>query len=164
MANQNMTNIALVDGTPPQSANTFAGGTSEIVAVDTMEVTALSTDDTVVLFRIPVDAKITELALGCDDLASTSITIDLGLYEGGTAGATAVDDDCFATAVNVDGGVAITDYRFEAAAIDTIDQPAWEVAGLSARPAYGDFDVVLHADGVSGGTTGTVSARIRYVI
>lgn len=167
MANQNMTGVGLLEATPPKQAEAYQGGTyDERVIIDTMEVTALATDDTVVLARIPVDAKITNLQLACDDLATTSITIDLGLYEGFTDGAaaSAVDDDCFATAVNVDGGVALTEYRFEAAGIETIDQPAWEVGGLSARPSYGNFDLVMHVNGASGGQAGTLSVLVRYTV
>ena len=167
MANQNMPGIALNEGTPPRQAESFQGGSyDERVLLETMEVTALDTDDTIVLARIPVDARITSLRLACDDLASTSITIDLGLYEGFTDGdsASAVDDDCIASAVDIDGGVAFTEYRFEAANISTVDAPAWEVAGLSARPSYGNFDLVLHVNGASGGQAGTLSTKIEYLV
>lgn len=167
MANQNMTGVALVEGSPPRQTESFQGGTyDERVLVDTMEVTALSTNDTVVLARIPVDARITSVQLACDDLATTSITLDIGLYEGFTDGAaaSAVDDDCIGSAIDVDGGVALTEYRYETQGIETIDQPAWEIGGLSARPSYGNFDLVLHANGVSGGQTGTVSVLVRYLV
>lgn len=167
MANQNFTNVALYEATPPRLAERYAGGSSTlVVATDTMEVTALSTDDTVVLCRIPVDAIITSLQIACDDLATSSITIDLGLYEGFTDGvaASAVDDDCFATAVDVDGGVAFTEYRYEAANISTAGQPAWEVGSLSARPSYGNFDLVLHVNAASGGQAGTLSYKVEYLI
>jgi len=167
MANQNMTGVALYKATPPRLAESAQGGvSSEVVLVDTMEVTALATDDTVVLAQIPVDAVITSLQIACDDLATTSITVDLGLYEGGTDGAaaSAVDDDCYATAINVDGGVALTEYRYEVKGIETIDQPAWEIAGLSARPSYSNFDLVLHVNAASGGQGGTLSTLVRYII
>lgn len=166
MANQNATGVGLYEASTPRLAESYQGGTcTEVVCVDTVELTALATDDTVVLCRIPVDAKITSIMLAADDLATTSITIDLGLYEGFTDGAaaSAVDDDCFATAVNIDGGVAFTEYRFEAANIDTIVEPAWEVAALSARPSYGVFDLVMHVNGASGGQAGTLSFIVKYL-
>jgi len=165
MANENMTNIALVEGTPPQSANTYAGGTDTVVAIDTKLLTTTpATGGTVTLTRVPVDAIITSIQLAFDDLG-TSAPADLGFYEGGSAGATAVDSDAIATAIAMGTAqTTLAEYRFEAADHSTATQRAWELAGLSARPSYGNFDLVLTFGTVSGGAVGDVTFKLEYVI
>ena len=165
MANENMTNIALVEGMPPQSANTYAGGTSGIVAIDTKLLTTTpATGGTVTLARVPVDAVITSIQLAFDDLG-TSAPADLGFYEGGSAGADAVDIDAIASAIAMGTAQAtLAEYRFEAADHSTATQRAWELAGLSERPSYGNFDLVLTFGTVSGGAVGDVTFKLEYVI
>lgn len=160
MANENMTQIALVDGTPPKSAS-YGGQYTAIV--DTMEVAVPVTGGTVTIARIPVDAKILSIAYASDDLG-TAAPADLGFYEGNSAGATAVDIDAIASAVAL--GTATTTWteaRFEAADINTADMPAWELAGLSARPSYGDFDVAFTYGTINTGAGGTLSIKIVYL-
>lgn len=164
MANENMTQIALVDGTPPKSASSAGGGTNPVVAIDTKLLTTTpATGGTITLTRIPVDAKITSIQLAFDDLGTTT-PADLGFYEGGTAGATAVDIDAIASAIAMGTAQAtLAEYRFEAADHSTYDQSAWELAGLSARPNYGTFDLVLTFGTVSGGAVGDVTFRLEYL-
>jgi hypothetical protein len=164
MANENMTQIALVDGTPKKSASMSGGGANPVVAIDTkLLATTPATGGTITLTRVPVDAKIASIMLAFDDLG-TSAPADLGFYKAGSAGATAVDIDAMASAIAM--GTAQTtwaEYRFEAANISTADQPAWELAGLSARPDYGDFDIVLTFGTVSSGAVGDVSFKVEYL-
>lgn len=166
MANQNMTGVALQEASTPRLAETYQGGTcTEVVVMDTMEVTALAANDTVVLCRIPVDARLTSLKMASDDIATTSITCDIGLYEGfsdGVVGSVVVDD-CIASAVDFDGATAYAELLFEANNIANTGKTAWEIGGLSARPSYGNFDVVLHVNAATGGQAGTVSFILKYL-
>ena len=151
MANQNMTHIALIDGTPPKLA-AKADGDGELRTVrDTMELTALAANDTVVLFRVPVDAKLDSLKLANDALGTT-LTINIGFHRT-DEGTTAVDADAIGTAIDVSGALGFTEYRYETKAIETIGQTCWELAGLSERPSYGMFDVTITC-----ATSGTPSA------
>ena len=58
-------------------------------------------------------------------------------------------------------GVKVT--RYEVKNINTANQEAWELAGLSARPAYGQMDIVLTA---SEATTaaGDITMYLEYMV
>jgi hypothetical protein len=162
MANQNMTHVATIKGTPPGIAPSASGGAKPVVQVDTMAATAPSTGDTIVLALIPVDAKLTSVMLAFDDLG-TSAPADLGFYRDDD-GTTAVDSDAIATAIAM--GTAQTtwaEYRFEAANINTANQPAWELAGLSARPSYGMFALCATFGTISSGAGGDVSVKLEMI-
>lgn len=139
----------------------------ERVAVVTLNTGgALADNSTLLLAEIPVDARITSFRLWSDDLGTTG-TLNAGFYPGNVdtdnvTAADAVDEDAIASAIDVNAAaVSDSEIRFEANDINTIGQPAWELAGLSARPAYGTF---LIAFTLAQATTaaGDVSAVIRY--
>lgn len=117
------------------------------IAVGTGDIDA---DDILVMVQIPSKAKISEILLYNDDLDAggpATITVDCGLYNGPEpipasrnggaakdAGAV-LDFDCFATdSTALQAAANKTDLRFEAANITTIDDEAWELAGLSEDP------------------------------
>jgi hypothetical protein len=116
---------------------------------------ALANNDVLVFFEVPVDALIDSVILASDDLGTTG-DINVGMYPGltelkrlgkldatGTLSITdadAVDEDALGSAIDVNAAaVAPTEIRYETKGIETINQKAWELAGLSSRPAYENF-------------------------
>lgn len=111
------------------------------------ETASAATDNCVmVFFKIPVDANIISMGFASDDSGTTGL-VNVGLYPGNLDPAAlvdtqAVDEDCIGTVIDVNtAAVARTEIRYETLNIDTCGKKAWELAGLSARPAYGDFFV-----------------------
>ena len=161
MANVNFTEIALVDATPSRLASSAGGGAKPVTKVDVLSTTPV-TGDTVVVFRIPVDAKITSFAYANDDLG-TAAPGDVGFYRT-DSGATVVDADAIASAIAF--GTATTTWtegRFEAANITTAAMPAWELAGLSARPSYGEFDIAITWGTINTGNSGDLACKLEYI-
>ena len=164
MATTKGNHITAFDNTPPDTVNSRLHGGRVKGAVDQFELADTADGDIHHVFKLPVDATILSVKMATDDLG-TAGTIDIGFYEKYSAGDgtyTVVDADAIASAIDVNAAAtALTEYRFEAAAIETADQPAWELAGLSARPAYGDIYVSITT---ATGTTavGTVALIIQY--
>lgn len=134
------THITNFDATPPrfEDAKTHGAVLKTLSSVD--EVPDTANADTMMIFRLPVDAVVKSVRFACDALGAG--TADIGVYRKGNDGTyVAVDDDCFASAIAVTSAVALTDVTYEAAAANIADRnkPLWQKAGLSARPAYGDL-------------------------
>ncbi len=157
------THITDFDSNPPDVVNArLHGGVIKRVK-DAFEIADTANADSVILFRLPIDAVVDRVYFGCDDL--TSGTVDIGVYKKNNDGTyTAVDDDCFASAIALgSGAVAVTDVTYEAGATLIADamQPLWERANLSARPEYGDLYIALTTD-TGTGATGTVYVEVVY--
>ena len=154
--------ITNFDATPPLTVNSRLHGGSLKGAVDVFELGDTANDDSHIVFKITVDSVLHSVKMAADDLG-TAGTIDIGFFKKNADGTyTAVDVDAIASAIDVNAAATgLTEYRFEAAAIDTADQPAWELAGLSARPDYNDIYVGISTPT---GTTaaGTVALQIAY--
>lgn len=133
-------------------------------AADTVEVADGANDDIALTgIRIPVEAKVRSVRIAADDLG-TGTTMHVGLYKDNLDGTyTAVDADCFATSIDVaTAAVGVTEIRFEVKDISTINAVAWSIAGLSARPAYGEL--VLGVSFPVGTTAaGTVTAIVDII-
>ena len=127
---------------------------------------AISDNDIIVLAEIPVDARISSIRFWSDDLGTTG-DFNFGFYAGNAdldaiTDAYAVDEDALATAVDVNAAaLADVELRFEVKDLSTINDAAWELAGLSSRPAYNTFLIAITA---SEATTaaGGIAAAIRY--
>lgn len=120
------------------SSRQHSGVVQNITSVD--EIPDTANGDNMIICRVPVDAIVRRVRFGCDALGAG--TADIGTYRKNTDGTyTAVDDDCFASAIAVTSAVAVTDVTYEAAATDISKalQPLWQRSALSARPAYGDL-------------------------
>lgn len=139
----------------------------ERVALAQYEATgAISDNDIIVLAEIPVNARISSIKFWADDLGTTG-DFNFGFYAGNAdldaiTDADAVDEDALATAVDVNAAaLADVELRFEVKDLSTINDAAWELAGLSASPAYGTFLIAITA---SEATTaaGGIAAAIRY--
>jgi hypothetical protein len=105
---------------------------------------AISLNDVILMFKIPVDAVIKSLKLNATD-SGTGGLIDVGFYKAiGEATPTAVDAAAIGTDIDIKtAAVSNSEIRFETKAITTACQKAWELAGLSARPAYDEFYVAV---------------------
>lgn len=142
-------------------------GFEKAVPVQVTTTGAVADNDIIALAYIPVDAKITSIRVWSDDLGTTG-DLNLGFYPGNLevstlTDANAVDEDALATALDVNAAaIADVEVRFEAKDINTIDDRAWEIAGLTARPAYDQFLLAFTA---SEATTaaGDISAVVRYI-
>lgn len=159
MATTKGNHITDFDQTPADVPNARLHGGALKGSVDQFELGTASTIHHV--FKVPVEAVLHSCKFGSDDLG-TAGTVDIGFYKKNNDGTyTAVDDDAIASAIAVTSAVAYAEQRFEAANINTADQPAWELAGLSARPAYGDLYISLTMD-TQTTAAGTVAMSIQY--
>ena len=162
MATQKGTHITDFDSTPFDSVNARLHGGVLKASVDTFTLTGTANGDIAHVFKIPVDAILHSVKFACDDLG-TAGTVDIGFYRLAADGSyVAVDADALANNIDVStAAVSLTEYRFSAKDIDTANDAAYVLAGLSARPAYEDLYISITTDT---GTTadGTVTMQIQY--
>lgn len=122
------------------------GQYSRQLVITAHEALPIAADNDVVLFHeIPVDALIDSIILNSDD-AGTTGDINIGFYPGPgsgvaiTAATDAVDEDAIGTAIDINAAaLANVEIRFETQNISSINQKAWELAGLTSQPDYGTF-------------------------
>lgn len=169
MAHTESLYIAALTATPTQRNKLHDGNTESQIVASNVEWAPAADGDTLSICRIPVNAKILRCSLAYDDLASTSGTANLGFYAGNdatpTSAGTLVDEDALATALDIGGGaVAMTDQRYEVKGIETTKQVAWELAGLSAQPDYGDFTLALTCAALTGTQAGTVAWIVEFTL
>lgn len=119
--------------------------------------------DTLSLARVPVTATLDSIRIGTGDLATTSVTVDIGFYQVGEPGIV-VNVDAIATDVDFAAVTAVTEYRYEVLALDTISQEMWQLAGLAARPEYPSFDIVMTSAAATAPLDDTVSWYIDYTL
>ena len=127
---------------------------------------AVSDNEVIFLTELPAGARITSIKMWSDDLGTTG-DLNLGFYPGtvdlvNATDANAVDEDALATAIDVNAAAtADVEVRFEVKDINTVNDAVWEIAGLSAAPAYGTFLLAFTA---SEATTaaGDISVIVRY--
>lgn len=112
---------------------------------------------------IPSNAKFVRAFYSCDDLG-TGLTMNVGLYQTTANGGAVVDQDFFASALDVaTAAVGITEITVERGAtlISEFEQPLWQRLGLSAD-SQRDYDVV--AVSASAAATGTMLVWVEYLI
>jgi hypothetical protein len=146
------TAITNMDATPRLKATAGVGARDVLreVSASITSTTGKTSGSTYQLVRIPTTASVKKIVL--DSAAQGSSTaLDFGLYyssdnRDGTPAAlagTVVDQDFFASAVDVSSAVRASDITNESGTytIDKRLQPIWQAAGLSADPG-GFFDIV----------------------
>tara|TARA_R110000823_G_scaffold231276_5_gene358009 strand:- start:137 stop:613 length:477 start_codon:yes stop_codon:yes gene_type:complete len=157
MTTRNSTLVANLEATPVvmnnasmyQGVMRIAQGTIELLAGD-------STDNDVIMFAaIPSQASIVSIRIGSDTLGG-SCTFNVGLH---TSAGVVVDEDYFATLVADEG--AMTEVRYEAAAIETTGLKVHEMAGVDDPGGHYYVSATFAA---TGGTAGTMSFIIEYVV
>ncbi|MHC4067259.1 MAG: hypothetical protein ACYSUI_22530 [Planctomycetota bacterium] len=146
--------------------------------MDSFEVAAADIDadgDTVVLARLPKNARILSIKLLTDDLdTGTDIAWNVGLYEGGTTAATpgtVIDEDRYASAVTnatLSGTNALTEVYGESTDdTDSVDEYGNELYS-HAGDTDGDFanyDIVLtQTAAAAGAAAGTIAFSILYTV
>lgn len=113
--------------------------------------------------EIPSNARCVRAFYSCDDLG-TGVTMNVGLYQTTANGGAVLDQDFFASALDVaTAAVGITEITFERGAtlISELEQPLWQRAGLSAD-SNRNYDVV--AVSASAAATGTMVVWVEYVL
>lgn len=124
----------------------------------------LDDDDIVMLAPIPKGASIKSIKLASDDLdTGTALAWNVGVYE--TDG-TVVDEDAYATAITLgQAATGYTEYRFEAAGIETTGQRVWEDASVSSDPGGGHYYLAATVSTAAGTpAAGTLAFQIEYVM
>lgn len=162
MATQKGTHVTNFDAEPFNTTNARLHGGVKKVVRDAFELADTANGDIAHVLKIPVDAILDSVIFGCDDLG-TAGTVDIGFYYKKADGTyVAVDADAIANNIDVNSAaVSPTEYRFSVKGIETANQAAYELAGLSARPAYADLYISLTTD--TGTTTaGTVYLKAEY--
>jgi len=158
MTTRNSTQVANFEASPVimNDASLYSGvvriaqGTLELVAGDSTD------NDIVMLAAIPTHATVPSIKIGSDTLGG-SCTFNVGIY---TSAGVVKDEDCFATLVA--DAAAITELRYEVAAIETTGQKLYEIAGDTVDP--GGFYYIAVTFAATGGTAGTMSYIIDYVV
>lgn len=153
--------------TKPRVVNNRFGEGRLNSAADTAEVADGADGDSCIFdIKIPVDARIRHVYLATDDLVGNALA-SVGFYvqdsqpDGTTF--TEVDADCLANDVDVnDAAYASTDVRYTVKGIETVNQAAWQLAGLSARPSYSHFHVAVTFE-TDTEAAGTVTVNVEYV-
>ena len=163
MATFNSTKMTNLLANTPISAEQGESWGRDRVWIGTMEITAAyTTGDIIRLERLPWNLRPNSLIMAWDDLNSSTLPADLGLYY---PNGTVIDIDEFASALALGTATVPTDVLFEAAAadIDRMGKELWEYAGLASMPVghpsnTGMADLCLTL-GTNGGTTaaGTIS-------
>ena len=149
VVNSLATPVVMNDASLYQGVMRIAQGTFELLAGD-------STDNDVIYFaQIPSNATIVSIKVGSDTLGG-SCTFNVGLH---TSAGVVVDEDYFATLVADEG--AMTEVRYEAAAIETTGLKVYEMAGVDDPGGYYFVSATFAA---TGGTAGTMSFIIQYVV
>lgn len=155
----NMTNFV---ATPPALVNARLHGGVVKNTIDAFEMTASATTDVWIIDKLGVDAVVRKVVLASDALGAGAVNV--GTYRKNADGTfTAVDADCFASAVDLSSAVAPTDVTYEAAAanISKAMYPLWQRSGLSARPAYGELYIGL-APSTATSDAGTVMVSVDF--
>lgn len=154
--------ITALQASPPELNDQKTVGARTVTSIGTAEWQGTAAD-TLMLSRVPVDATLESISIAHDDMATTSITVDIGFYQIGGPG-TVVDIDAITTDADWDGAEAFTEHRYETLAIETISEKMWELAGLTARPVYPELDIVVTAAASVAPLLATVSWVIKYTI
>lgn len=162
MAQQKGTHVTNFDAKPPLTVPSRQHGGVVKYAGDTLELADTANNDTAVIIKLPIDAVIQSIKFACDDLGDAG-TVDITFFYKNADGTyTEIADGLIANGIDVNAAaVSLTEYRFSVKNINTVNQSAWELAGLSARPAYGDIYLGVTTDT---GTTaaGTVTMQVLY--
>lgn len=161
MANFQSPEITELEATPASIASAEDSSGRVVQSKGTIENTP-ATGDTIQLARVPVDATLVSLRFANDDFG-TDAPANIGFYRVGAPG-TVIDLDSLCTLLVFETATAMTEYRFETQAIETISEKMWELANLAAKPTYPQADIVLTWGTIDTGQAGTLSWYIEYTL
>ena len=132
--------------------------------VDTFTATAvLALNDVLILGRIGMEDTIESILLFSDDQGTGGL-LDVGfhLIDGLNGLGAAIDADAIGTSIDVKtAALSASEIRFETKGINTLNQKVWELAGLSARPDYGECFITATAVEATTNASGKFAWRIK---
>ena len=162
--NTKSTIVTNADATPPVMTNNNISGGRLRLAKGTVAVAAADDDaSTFRICRIPAHCVVDSIYVASDAL-STGASYAFGVYRTAADGAAAVDADVWADAVDLSAAVAKTAITYEKTATDIskVEQPIWQLAGVSASPTPGTmYDVVATAT-AAGTAAGDITVWVYY--
>lgn len=166
VVNTKSTIVTNADSTPRLESKLWYDGARVYESVATLEMLAADDDNSIYrFFRVRSNWRITSLEFANDVVTGNSAN-DIGLYDTVDNGAAVVAScgQLWASAVDFTSAHAFTDYTYEATAtnIDKVDKQIWELAGLTTDPGK-EYDICIKATTACTGTSGTVSARMKYI-
>ena len=146
-------------GTPNQDAISMLGNVRAIPF--SHEKLATNTNgDHIQIARVHSDWSVLSIVLNSDALTGAT-AVDCGLYtDAAPADAAAVDDDCYASAVDIASGETGTELAFEARDVATIGQKVWQDAGLSSRASPAPYYRIALTLDTGGTATGTIAGYV----
>lgn len=151
MATHKFTNVALLD-TGDKVAKKQPEG--KIIDDFVAPTAVVALNDVIIVGRVPVDALITGFKLHSSDWGTTGL-IDIGFHKisgANTLGAV-IDADALATDLDVKtAALTGADQVLEVRLAATLDDAAWSLAGLSARPDYDEMFLTITASEASTAT------------
>lgn len=159
--------ITTADDLDTQVEKGLAHGAEKVTQARYTAAGVIADNDVILMMEVPVEAKINSIRMWSDDLGTTG-DLNLGFYPGPGSGTTiasvtdTVDEDALATAIDVNAAAtANVEVRFEVKDFVTLDDKAWEIAGLTAKPDYATFYIAFTA---SEATTagGDLALIVRY--
>jgi len=165
-ANTKSTAVTNRDASPrvPSPAHLVRGPLFE--AIGTVEVAVADDNGSVYRFaRLRSSDRVSQITV-FNDAITGGTAYDVGLYRTADDGGAAVDDDLFASAIDLSSAPSVVSagtevlYEATAANIDKIEKRLWELVGLNADPQV-DYDLALTGDTV-GSAAGTISVRVRF--
>lgn len=135
-------------------------------AAGTVEMTTADLGSTYRMFRVPSCCRMNSLNLYSDDVGTSGL-IDIGVYQTTQNGGAVVDQDFFASAVDIKTAALFgTDVLYEAGTaagqIDDIEKPLWQQLGLAADPGI-DYDIVITSTEAAS-TGGTLSLKGSFAV
>lgn len=164
VANTKATLISNADSTPPVLSNGILGDALLREAVGTVETLAADDAGSVYrLCRVPSNARLSSILMATDAITGAT-QADIGVYKTAKDGGAAVDDDFFATNVDISTAATVfTEYLYEATATDIskCEQPLWQLLGLSADPQI-DYDICCTVNDVT--AAGTIAMKVKYAV
>lgn len=167
MATEDLKSAAITNrDAAPQTVNDrrLSGGDLK-ESVATIEAGAGDTSSKYRMIQIPSHARVSEIQLFSDDVGASG-AVDIGLYDTTQNGGAVVDQDFFASAVDVNtaalnGSIVTYEAGLSTNQIDDIEKKLWQQLGLTEDPKK-SYDIVL-TPSTALATGGTLSLRVRYV-
>lgn len=125
----------------------------------------LDLNDIVMLAPVPTNASILSIRLASDDLdsnGSPALAFNVGLHD---LGGSAKDADTYASAITLGQAATVfTEYRFEAANINTCGQRVWEDAGDTSDPGGQYYLSMTVSTAAATAAAGDLSFIVEYVV
>ncbi len=167
--------ITNLEASPSLQGSFGQTGNGLKVAFVTNSVATTSTDeqnDIFLFLPVPSGAVPVSLMVFNDDLdsgATPALAVDVGLYYGndiaGKTSGTAIDVDCFASAITTLQAANTTgvEILFEALDINKIGKPLWEIGSLTSNPGGTLYVGMKATTAAATAAEGDVTLIMKYV-